>query len=175
MSSRSDEGSTLTSSWRELTPSLAKTLRRCHSTVRELRNRLRRRSPGSSDRRGPVRDLPLLGGQLVDGLHRPAAHLLPRCRPARGARGLRTPPCRSVRACRAPSRSCRARRRAAPPDAATRRTAGGRGPAPARHGNGPVDRSPRDRAVRGPVRETSARERASMPSAHSVPAAGCAR
>ena len=66
------------SSWRERIPSLPNTLRRCHSTVRGLRNSRAPISGFDSPSRASSRDLPLLRGQIVARLDRPLAHLLAR-------------------------------------------------------------------------------------------------
>ena len=152
-------------------PSFANTLRRCHSTVRGLMNSwvpisgLVCPSPASraicascavSSSRVSTRALAhrLAGGQQL----------------AAGAFGEASLPSRS--ASRGRRAAARARRRGGSRGAAIRRRAGARGPAPHASGCGRAARSPRGTAARRRSPSlSSARERASMPSAQSVPLA----
>ena len=112
------------------------------------------------------------GRELVAGLDGALAHLLAGGQQLAAGRARRTPPCRSRRTCRARRAAARARRRAGPRGAATRRTADARGRAPGAAASGRAARSPRGTSARRPRPSlSSARERASMPSAQSVPAA----
>ena len=163
------------SSRREVMPSLVKTLRRCHSTVRADRNSWAPISGLVRPSRASRAMWASCGVSVVDASRRCAGAPSRRWRSAPGGRARRTPPSRSRRACRGRCAAARARRRAGPRGAATRRRAGGRGPAPDGAGCGPAGRSPRGTASSAAAPSlSSARERASMPSAE-VGAAGLRR
>ena len=152
-------------------PSLVNTLRRCHSTVRADRNS---RAPISGLVRPSRASRAMCASCAVSSswLGAALAHRLAGGRPAPGARARRTPPCRSRRACRGRCAAARARRAAGPRGAATPRRADARGPAPGAAGCGSAGRSPRDRGSSASAPWlTSARQRASMPSAKSLPRA----
>ena len=121
-------GSAFVSSRRDVMPSLANTLRRCHSTVRGLRNS---RAPISGFERPSRASRAICAscGVSSSRVSRAAlAHRLAGGRPARAARARRTPPCpiadeHLVGDCAA----ARARRHGGSRGAATRRRAGARG------------------------------------------------
>ena len=132
---------------RELIPSLANTLRRCHSTVRGLMNSWAPISGLEQAVAGEPRDLRLLRGELVARLDACACAPSRRWPAARGGRARRTPPCPSRRTSRGRCAAARARRRAGARGAAIRRRAGGRGRArPDAGAAEPLDRLAVERA-----------------------------
>ena len=148
--------SALSSSRRELMPSLVKTLRRCHSTVRadeQLGGDLR---VGLAIG-GEPGDVRLLRGELPARLDRALAHGLA------GGQQLVPGPFgerlqrRSRPACRGRSAAARGRRCGGSRGAATRRRAGGRGRVRAAAGYGPAGRSPRGTGPRRPRPRSAAR------------------
>ena len=164
-------GRAVRSCLRELMPSLVNTLRRCHSTVRALRNSC---APISGFDRPSRASRAICSSCGVSSSRVSTRALRAPSRPWRSARGVRarrTPPCRSRRTCRGPCAAARARRRVGPRGAATRRRADARGRAPDGAAYGSAARSPRGRGPRRRRRRSAGPgERASMPSAKSVPA-----
>ena len=94
-SSDSEPGSAFASSRRERIPSLANTLRRCHSTVRGLRKSRAPISGFDSPSRASRAICRSCGGQLVARLDACACAPSRPWPAARGGRARRTPPCRS--------------------------------------------------------------------------------
>ena len=149
---------------RELIPSLVNTLRRCHSTVRGLRNSWAPISEfvrPSRASRAICSSCGVSSSRVVD---RGACAPSRRWPAARAGRARRTPPCPSPRTRRARRAAARGRRSAGPRGAATRRTGGARGRARRGCACGRAARSPRGRAPRPASPSlSSARDRASMP------------
>ena len=160
------------SSRRELMPSLVKTLRRCHSTVRADRNSW---APISGLVR-PSRASRAIG-RFLGGERRPApgpcACGRSRRWPAARAGPVRRTPRRPSRpASRARSAAARGRPRGGSHGAATRRRAGGPGRAPGGAGCGRAGRSPRGTSPRRSRPRSAARASAPRsPSPKSVPPA----
>ena len=153
---------------RELMPSLVNTLRRCHSTVRRLRNSRAPISGFESPSRGQQPDLPLLCGQIVARLDGPRRTFSPVARRSLG-RARRTPPCRSPPTSRGPCAVAHARRPGGSRGATTRRRPAEHGRARDAAGSVPVSRWPRDAgARRSHPRSKSARQRACIPRPQSV-------
>ena len=148
-------------------PSLAKTLRRCHSTVRGLRKSWAPISGfvypvGRHPRRSAS---PAASGRRAS--RRCACARSRRWPAARGGRARRTARCPCRRTARARRGAARARRRGGSRAAATRRRGAARGPAPMRMR---VRRQPLDRLAVEPLGgvalgEHAPRERARRPSA----------
>ena len=154
----------------ERMPSLANTLRRCHSTVRGLR---KSRAPISGFDR-PSRASRAIcsscGGQLVARLSGPLAHVLARGQQlAAGALGERLHADRS-RTARGPSAAARGRRRGDARGAATPRRGGARARGRAGVACAPGGRWLRGTGARRPRPRSAARAtRACRPSAQSEP------